>query len=53
MEKERILLLAQLLASMKEATVRLQGAVKNQDAEHVVEVKKELMALQERIDQLL
>lgn len=53
MEKERILLLAQLLASMKEATARLQGAVKNQDAEHVADVKKELLTLQEKIDHLL
>jgi len=53
MEKERILLLAQLLASMKEATTRLGSAVKNQDIEHVASIKKEILALQERIDQML
>lgn len=53
MEKEGILLLAQLLASMKEATARLGEAVKNQDAEHVAEVKRELLRLQEKIDHVL
>ncbi len=53
MEKERIILLAQLLASMKEAVTRLQTAVKNQDPEHVAGIKKEILSLQEKIDQIL
>ena len=53
MEKEKILLLAQLLARMKEATTRLQSAVKNQDAEHVSAIKKEILEFQGNIDQML
>ncbi len=53
MEKERILLLAQLLAGMKEAATRLHEAVKNKDAEHVASIKQEILAMQERVDQML
>ncbi len=53
MEKERILPLAQLLASMKTSTTQLSEAVKNQDVEHVATIKKEILTLQEKIDQML
>lgn len=53
MEKERILLLAQLLASMKEASGRLEEAVKNKDAEHVALIKREILELQEKADHML
>lgn len=53
MEKEKILLLAQLLTGMKEASGRLEEAVKNKDAEHVALIKREILALQEKMDQML
>ena len=53
MEKERILLLAQLLASMKEATTRLEEAFKNKDAEHLALIKREILKYQEKLDQML
>lgn len=53
MEKERILLLAQLLTSMKEAATRLEEALKNKDAEHLALIKREILAYQEKVDHML
>ena len=53
MEKERILLLAQLLSSMRAAAGKLDEAIKHQDPEHVALAKSEILKLQAKIDQML
>lgn len=53
MEREKILVLAQLLASLKEAVNRLESAYKSQDAEHLAEVKREILTLQESLEGML
>ncbi|HLC53370.1 MAG TPA: hypothetical protein VJK03_02395 [Candidatus Nanoarchaeia archaeon] len=53
MEKGNVLILAQLLASMKEAAARLATAVKSNDAENVASIKKEILALQAKVGGLL
>ncbi len=53
MKKESVLVLSQLLASMKEATARLEAAVKSEDAEQVATIKNEILALQAKIGGML
>jgi len=53
MEKEEILLLAQLLTSVKDAINNLEKAQKKKDLDGIVNAKLEILNLQRQIDMLL
>lgn len=53
MEKERIIILAQLLTGMKDVSSRIESALKKQDAEELARAKKELLYLQAQIKGML
>lgn len=53
MEKEDVLLLAQLFHTMKELIPKLERAHKKKDAEKLNALKREMMGLQRRINELL
>lgn len=53
MEKERISQLAQLLTSMKEATLRAEVAMNRKNLEELNAAKKEILELHSQINKLL
>lgn len=53
MNQQEVVLLAQLLSSMKEVSDRLEVYYNNQDKRMLEKTKKELLELQKRIDRLL
>ena len=52
-KREDIALVVQLLASMKEAVVKMDGAFKAEDAEKLSTAKAEITKFQKRISELL
>ena len=53
MQREDIVLLAQLLSGIKDALNRLEEAEKKKDAEKLNEAKKEILSFQSQIAHLL
>ena len=53
MEKERIVLIAQLLTGMKDAIEKLEEAVKKEDYENLASAKKEILQFQVEIKKLI
>ena len=53
MEKEEITVLAQLLTAMKDSVEKIEEAQKNKDVEQLAMAKRELLAFQKRLDELL
>ena len=53
MQKENVLVLAQLLANMRSTVASLDQAVRNKDVEHVAQIKREILEIQARIDHML
>ena len=53
MEKEDVVLLAQLIQTIKEATDELEKAQKKKDMEKLNAAKKEILELQKRVNELL
>jgi len=53
MEKERIAVLAQLLTGMKDASAKLEDALKKKDVDAINEAKKEIIHFQMEIDRTL
>ncbi len=53
MKKEDVSLLAQLLASMKDAVNKLESAYRINDMEKLSAAKTEIMLFQKRVDELL
>jgi hypothetical protein len=53
MEKEDIVLIAQLLTGIKDAIDRLEDAQKRKDLEKLSAAKKEILNFQKQIDSLL
>ena len=53
MEKGDIVVLAQLLTAMKDATERLEIAYKKKNMEELASAKKEILELESRIDKLV
>ena len=53
MEKEKIIMLAQLLTGIKDAIVKLEGALKSKDLEMASAAKKEILSFQGQIDKIL
>jgi len=47
------MLLAQILGSMKEAVLRCEKALKNEDTEQLMSAKKELLELQKKANQFI
>lgn len=53
MKKEDILLVAQLLSSMKDAVNKLEKAYKRKDLEELNSAKRELLNFQDQINKIL
>jgi hypothetical protein len=53
MEKEEVLLVAQLLAGIKDAIERMEDAWKRKDVENLNAAKKEILNFQKQIDEIL
>ena len=53
MEKEDIIVIAQLLTSIKDAIDRLEEAQRNKDVERLNAAKKEILQFQKQISELL
>lgn len=53
MKKESLTIIAQILASMKDGTEKLEKAEKKKDLETYNNVKKEILTLQIKIDEIL
>ncbi len=53
MEKEDIMVIAQLLTSIKDAIDRLDEAQRNKDVEKLNAAKKEILQFQKQISELL
>ena len=53
MEKEDVVVLAQLLNAIKEAVEKLEKYYKKKDMENLQVAKKEILSLQKEIDNLL
>jgi len=53
MKKEDILVLAQLLMSIKDCIKKIEEAKKNDDAEQLAIAKKEILNFQRRIGEIL
>lgn len=53
MKREEITVLAQLLTAMKDSVASMEEAQKNKDSEQLETAKKELLAFQKRLDELL
>jgi len=53
MEKEDIMLIAQLLTGIKDAIYRLEKAKKKKDIEHFNAAKKEILNFQKQINDLI
>ena len=53
MKKEDISVIAQLLASMRDAVEELEIAYKKKDAEHLASAKREILEFQVSIEKLL
>lgn len=53
MKSEDVAVVAQLLAAIKDATVRLERAFKNKDGAELNAAKKEILSFQKQIQELL
>ena len=53
MKKEEVTTIAQLLTAMKDSVNKMEEAQRNNDAELLATAKREFLALQKRIDELL
>ncbi len=53
MQKENIVLLAQLLTGIKDALYKLEMAYKKKDSEMLANAKKEILSFQSQIDKLI
>lgn len=53
MEKEDIVLIAQLLTGIKDALLKLEEAMKKKDVEKLNAAKREILTFQNQIDKLL
>ena len=53
LQREDVMLLAQLLDAMKEVTTELEKYYKKKDVEKFNSVKRELLELQRKVDNLL
>jgi len=53
MEREAIIILAQLLVGLREAVEKCEEAYNRKDAERLMAIKKEILALQEQIERHL
>ncbi|MDP1695843.1 MAG: hypothetical protein Q8L29_02950 [archaeon] len=53
MNKEDVVVIAQLFTSMKDATKKLENALEKKDLEEVNKAKKEILILKEEIDKIL
>lgn len=52
MEGKNLPVLAQLLSKMKEASVKLENALKIKDEEQIVQIKRNMLEIQKRIHEL-
>lgn len=53
MEKEDIILLAQLLTGIKDALYKLEEAYKKKDGENLAAAKKEILSFQSQINKII
>ena len=53
MEEEKVLILAQLFASMKDSIGKIEVAYKSKDAERLAETKNALLNVQKKIGETL
>ena len=53
MKREDVLVLAQLLHAMKEASEQLRDAVEKDDSARVNSLKKEILGLQRQVGQMI
>ncbi len=53
MEKEEIAILAQLLATMKDVASEMERARENKDFEKMEKLKKEILTLQRKAEEVL
>ena len=53
MKKEEIRVLSQLVRTMEDSVVKLEGAFKKRDVEEFKKVKKEVLNLQKKISTML
>lgn len=53
MKREEIIVLAEALTKMKEFVSQLENAKKHQEFQEIVRLKKEILAAQKKIDEIL
>jgi hypothetical protein len=53
MQKEDIMVLAQLLTGLKDAVANLEKAEKKKDMEEIAAAKREIISLQAQIDKII
>ena len=53
MEKEKILMLAQLLTGIKDAISKLEEALKSKNIEMAMAAKREILSFQKQMDNIL
>ncbi len=53
MKAEQMLLAAQLLSAMKDASKKLESAAKKNDSDNVAVIKKEILDLQKKLGEIL
>jgi len=53
MKKEDVLLLAQLLQTMKELYAKIRIYYRNRDSENLASAKREMLSLQRKIENIL